>query len=60
MTTSASLETTLASILRDHFDNAQNPHETIYRIWLMLNANGIVERGAAVDDSDRIAGARYN
>ena len=35
------LETALGSILTDHFENAQNPHETIYRIWLLLNAGSI-------------------
>ena len=36
-----SMEAALGSILSDHFDNSQNPHETIYRIWLLLNAGSI-------------------
>ena len=29
-------EAALASILTEHFDNCENPHETIYRISLLL------------------------
>lgn len=35
---SPSIETAIGSILSDHFERAENPHETIYRIWLLLNA----------------------
>jgi hypothetical protein len=34
-----SVETILRSILSDHFENAENPHETICRIWSLLNAD---------------------
>ncbi len=50
-----SMEAALGSILSDHFDNSQNPHETIYRIWLLLNigspGNVSLESAAVADDS---------
>jgi hypothetical protein len=33
-----SLEAALHTVLAEHFDNGENPHETISRIWLLLNA----------------------
>ena len=42
------METSLGSILSDHFDNSQNPHETIYRIWLLLNADSLSRRDVSV------------
>ena len=36
-----SAEAAISSILRDHFENSENPHETIYRIWLVLNAREV-------------------
>lgn len=35
---SPSIEAAIAAVLSDHFEHAENPHETIYRIWLLLNA----------------------
>lgn len=35
---SPSVESAIGSILNDHFERAENPHETIYRIWLLLHA----------------------
>jgi hypothetical protein len=32
-----SLEAGMAEILQDHFENHQNPHETIHRMWTLLN-----------------------
>lgn len=50
-----SMEAALGSILNDHFDNSHNPHETIYRIWLLFNigplANAWLEAPAVTDDS---------
>jgi hypothetical protein len=37
-----SIETALELVLSDHFENCQNPHETIHRIWLLLNADSTV------------------
>lgn len=36
-----SAEAAISSILSDHFENSENPHETIYRIWLVLNARAV-------------------
>jgi hypothetical protein len=33
------IEAEIESVLSDHFENCQNPHETIHRIWLLLNAD---------------------
>jgi hypothetical protein len=44
----SSVEAALGSILSDHFDNSQNPHETIYRIWLLLNAHPLSSRDVSV------------
>ena len=60
------MEAALGSILSDHFDNSQNPHETIYRIWLLLNAGALCasqEASAAADDgidSLNVAKPTYN
>ncbi len=34
-----SIEAAIDLVLSDHFENCQNPHETIHRIWLLLNAD---------------------
>ena len=31
------VEIALETILADHFERFENPHETIHRIWLLLN-----------------------
>lgn len=36
-----SAEAAISSILSDHFENSENPHETIYKIWLVLNARAV-------------------
>jgi hypothetical protein len=33
---STPLEVSISAILDAHFENCENPHETIYRIWLLL------------------------
>ncbi len=33
------IEAAINSVLSDHFENCQNPHETIHKIWLLLNAD---------------------
>lgn len=33
------LEAAIDAVLSDHFENCQNPHETIHKIWLLLNAD---------------------
>ena len=37
------MEEALGAILTDHFENAHNPHETIYRVWLLLNADALTK-----------------
>ncbi len=32
------IEAAIDEVLSDHFENCQNPHETIHKIWLLLNA----------------------
>jgi hypothetical protein len=36
-----SMDAALNSILIDHFENCGNPHETIYKIWLLLNKEAL-------------------
>ena len=36
----------LNSILSDHFDQHWNPHDTIYKIWLVLN---VTSQAAPID-----------
>ena len=56
-----SLEMALGSVLTDHFENAQNPHETIYRIWLLLNAGSIAGAPSIVAmESPKIDKLKYN
>ncbi len=56
-----SLETALDSILTEHFENAQNPHETIYRIWLLRNAGSIAGAPSiAAMESPKIDKLKYN
>ncbi len=57
-----SMEAALGSILSDHFDNSQNPHETIYRIWLLLNVGAIPrsEISGAVMDAPNVSEPTYN
>ena len=63
---SPSIETAIGSILSDHFEHAENPHETIYRIWLLLNAPALTGALPASEtvgtDRDGRSGmpARYN
>jgi hypothetical protein len=45
---SGSMEAALGSILSDHFDHSHNPHETLYRIWLLLNAGSLSSPAVAV------------
>jgi len=56
-----SIEAAVASILNDHFENAENPHETIYRIWLLMSARELslspVDAGAASVSSCRARNA---
>ena len=33
------IEAAIDAVLSDHFENCQNPHETIHKIWLLLNAD---------------------
>jgi len=33
------IEAAIDLVLSDHFENCQNPHETIHRIWLLLHAD---------------------
>lgn len=33
------IEAAIDLVLSDHFENGQNPHETIHRIWLLLNVD---------------------
>jgi hypothetical protein len=33
------IEAAIDAVLHDHFENCQNPHETIHKIWLLLNAD---------------------
>jgi hypothetical protein len=33
------IEAAIDAVLDDHFENCQNPHETIHKIWLLLNAD---------------------
>ena len=41
------VEPLIDAILNDHFENHENPHETLYRIWLLINARTLVaKRGA--------------
>jgi hypothetical protein len=58
------MEAALGSILSDHFDNSQNPHETIYRIWLLLNAGSLSGPDVAVAvreiDDLKVAEPAYN
>lgn len=35
-----SLEARMAEILENHFQNYQNPHETILQMWTLLNLHG--------------------
>ena len=35
------IEAAIDEVLIDHFENCQNPHETIHKIWLLLNADSI-------------------
>jgi len=35
------IEAAIDEVLIDHFENSQNPHETIHKIWLLLNADSI-------------------
>jgi hypothetical protein len=35
----ATIEAAIDAVLSDHFENCQNPHETIHKIWLLLNAD---------------------
>jgi hypothetical protein len=46
-------EAAIGDILTDHFENSQNPHETIYRIWLLLNAKAL-SRSALNSRPDRM------
>lgn len=58
-----SMEAALGSILSDHFDNSQNPHETIYRIWLLLNAGALHHSevsAAAMKDAENAAEPTFN
>lgn len=36
-----SAEAAISAILSHHFENSENPHETIYRISLVLNARAV-------------------
>ncbi|MES2197637.1 MAG: hypothetical protein V4517_24730 [Pseudomonadota bacterium] len=56
------MEAALGSILSDHFDNSQNPHETIYRIWLLLNVGALPrsEVSGAVMDALNVSEPTYN
>ncbi len=47
-----SMEAALDSILSDHFDNSQNPHETIYRIWLLLHVGSEVSAASTIGSLD--------
>lgn len=61
-----SFENALGSILSDHFDNSQNPHETIYRIWFLLNVSSLCNASpestlvADHSDSSNVADPTYN
>ena len=33
------IEAAIDAVLSDHFEYCQNPHETIHKIWLLLNAD---------------------
>ncbi|MDO9564796.1 MAG: hypothetical protein Q7J60_24515 [Bradyrhizobium sp.] len=64
---SPSIEAAIGSILADHFEQAENPHETIYRIWLLLNARALAgampasdPEGAGRDGRSRLPSAKYN
>ena len=41
------MEAAIDSVLSDHFENAENPHETIYRIWLLMNTSPLSNSMAA-------------
>jgi len=45
-----SLEAALNALLAAHFDNCENPHETISRIWLLLNAQHHADNPSAGTD----------
>jgi hypothetical protein len=36
-----SLEARMAEILENHFQNYENPHETILQMWSLLNLHGL-------------------
>jgi hypothetical protein len=59
-----SMEAALGWILSDHFDTSHNPHETIYRIWLLLNGGSLssLDLAVAVREIDdlRVAEPTYN
>jgi hypothetical protein len=46
------MQAALGSILTDHFENSENPHQTIYRIWLLVNAAPLISSIAIGDDPD--------
>jgi len=41
------IEASIQALLSDHFENHENPHETIYKIWLLVNARVLIERAAS-------------
>jgi hypothetical protein len=55
-------EAAIGSILTDHFENSENPHETIYRIWLLLNAEALSRSAfnSRPDRRDRPDAAKIN
>jgi hypothetical protein len=38
------VEPLIDAILNDHFENHENPHETLYKIWLLINARTLLAR----------------
>jgi hypothetical protein len=61
---SQSIEAVLELILSNHFENCENPHETIYRIWLLLNVRSLPESSQAgtfdIAKRSELAGTDYN
>jgi hypothetical protein len=58
---SQSIETAMELILSNHFEHCENPHETIYRIWLLLNIRTLTpSQGVAVIDRSEMASTAFN
>jgi hypothetical protein len=47
------LKARMAGILESHFENHQNPHETIVQMWMLLHTKIDSERATVVVDQTK-------